>query len=697
GTAKIFLKGLTLAQGREIINQRLSTAYTFRPDQFAVTIVTARTILVNIFGEVKITGGFNISALNSALNALAAAGGPTGIGSVRTIQHIRGSVKKNIDLYAFMSDPTVQYKYDLQQNDILYVPVANMLATIEGAVKRPMTYEMLPSESLVDLIKYAGNLTTNVLPDFVQIQRIINGEERLFEWNLADVMSGKLKVSLQNGDVVRIKESNKPMDQYVDIDGSVFYGGRYDLASNGTLQTLLANAKPMPRAKTDLVFVERMRKDETTELLSVPFPSNTNEQFKLFPRDKVHIQDLSAFRDVTTISVSGNVRNPFERSFALNDHITIKQALEWANGLKPSSFPVAYIFRHNPFKPAEIKYIQVDLNNSDNVLLQAGDQLKVYDNNTYTNIGEVRIYGAVKTPNGYTYDPTMSLQDLLVNSGGFSVGAAYNRIEVFRTEISPVEQVKMKLITVQVDSTYRLVSPLDFKLQPYDQVVVRMTPEFSLNRTIEVTGQVKYPGVYLLESKQTFLSDIVEKSGGLLDSADPEGSWLFRTYHKRGGITMSIRKAMENKGNAKFDPILFEGDVVNINRRENTVIIRQTGTMMSQYSINPENNGIKTVVFQGRKSARWYINHFAGGFDKEANKNSLTVTMPNDQMFATKKILFFRKYPTVRTGSVISLQMKPPKPVKIEENKKMDWQSFWATTLSATTALISILVLSRNL
>ncbi|HPT32202.1 MAG TPA: polysaccharide biosynthesis/export family protein, partial [Prolixibacteraceae bacterium] len=205
GVAKIFLKGLTLAQAREVIRSRLSAAYTFRYDQLAVTIVTARTIMVNVYGEVNITGGFNISALNSALNALSAAGGPTEIGSVRNIRLIRGNTSKNIDVYAFMNDPANQYKYDLQNNDILFVPVAKLVVSMEGAIKRPMMYEMLPDETLADLIRYAGDVDMNVYPDFVQIQRYINGEQRLLEYNLAEVRAGKIRVELMNGDVVRIK------------------------------------------------------------------------------------------------------------------------------------------------------------------------------------------------------------------------------------------------------------------------------------------------------------------------------------------------------------------------------------------------------------------------------------------------------------------------------------------------------------
>jgi len=156
GNSKIFLKGLTLAQARKSLSKSLSKSYLFKPGQMVITLVTARNVLVNVFGEATITGGFNISALNSAYNVLSVAGGPTDIGSVRNIQLIRGAEHYNMDVYAFMNNPFLQFKFDLQNNDILYIPVAKKLVTIKGAVKRPMIYEMKDDETLSSLIKYAG-------------------------------------------------------------------------------------------------------------------------------------------------------------------------------------------------------------------------------------------------------------------------------------------------------------------------------------------------------------------------------------------------------------------------------------------------------------------------------------------------------------------------------------------------------------
>ena len=431
-----------------------------------MTIATARTVLVNVFGETRITGGFNISALNSVLNALSAAGGPTDIGSVRNIQLIRGTNHKTIDLYAFMSNPAVQFQFDIQQNDIIFVPVVQNLVSLEGAIKRPMLYEMLPGESLADLIRYAGGVNMDVYPDFVQIQRYMNGEIKLLEWNLAEVLSGKTKVTLQNGDIVRVRAIGKPIEQYVKIKGSVYYPGRYDLVNSPTLSSLLEKAQPTTQAKKDLVFVERKRPDETIEVITVPWAElqSGGKDFTLQPGDSITVPLLANYRDVNTIAVSGNVRAPFSKTLALGDRLSVKQAIGLAGGLKTSTYPVAYIFRRNLLDTLEMKYIRIDLAGANDILLQPGDSLNVYDNSLFTNVGEVRVHGAVKTPHGMTYDPGLTLRDLLTTAGGLTAGAALNRVEVFRTVLSPNEPARVELITLQIDTAYKVINPANFVL-----------------------------------------------------------------------------------------------------------------------------------------------------------------------------------------------------------------------------------------
>ena len=794
GSTKIFLKGMTLAQGRPAIQNKLSQHYSFRPDQIAVTLTTARTLTVSIYGEVGVQGGFTLSALNTAFNALAAAGGPTAIGSIRNIQRSRGGKTDRLDLYQYMLGNSKNVMYDLQNNDVLFVPVANNIVRIEGAVRRPMRYEMIEGESLKELIEYAGGLTYNVYPDFVQIERRINDELKYLEYNLDDVISGKVKVILEGGDVVRIRTSNRPMENYVSIRGDVYYGGNFDLEINNSLLALIEKAQlkytarkdyvivertspdetvefltipfpgengnpdfqlqardavtilaqdsylekwtiavrgevrnpfsrtfglndrmtlgqaieyaggPSHSARTDVVYVERTRPDQTVEVLTLPFPTtdSASANFQLQAKDVVRVLNLVDFRDVETISVNGQVRAPFTRNFSLNDRMTVSQAIEYANGLKQSVFPVAYIFRRDLTNPLKMQYIRVDLDKDGETLLQPGDRLNIYDNTTFTNVGEVRVSGAVKNPFGTTFDTTLTIHDLLTMAGGFTVGAAYDRVEVFRVNIDKHNEAEMEQITLRVDESYNLIPDKKkgkpFQLQPFDHIVVRMTPNFSMGRTVEVNGRVKYPGVYVLEDNRTQLWEVIKMAGGLLDDADPYAR-LFRTTGRTpGNIGLDLRRVKRHKGSLKDDPILMDGDVINIVRRENTVTIRETGTRMGQYVPVEYSSTQKTFIYQGPHTASWYIKHFAGGFVKTADRMSVTVTYPNNQSNSTKRFLFFRRTPKVEPGAMITLRIDQEKKERIEKPKeKIDWGIELRNSLSALTSVVSIILLIDRL
>ena len=697
GSTKIFLKGMTLAQGRTAIQNKLSQFFSFRPDQIAVTITTARTVSVSIYGEVGVQGGFTISALNTAFNALAAAGGPTDMGSIRNVQLSRSGKNYRLDLYKYMTNPTAGVKYDIQNGDVIFVPIAQKVVGIEGAVNRPMRYELVDGESMLDLIGYAGGLTASAHPDFVQVERFENGSKKYLEYNLKDVLSGRSKVALEQGDVVRIRTGNEPLDQYVAISGDVYYEGNYDLAKNRSLIALLENAKPRYTARTEYVYVERTRPDETVEVLTVPWPGlKGNPDFELEARDAVRVLDQASFRDVETISVNGQVRAPFTRTFGMNDRMTVAQAIEYADGLKPSVFPVAYIFRRDLTNADKMEYIRINLDTDGETLLQPGDQLNIYDNTRYTNVGEVNVSGAVKEPFGTAYDPSLTVHDLLSMAGGFAVGAAFDKVEVFRVNLSNTEAVKMDLITLKVDEDYNVIGE-DFQLQPFDHIVVRLTPNFTMGRSVEINGRVKYPGTYVLTDSKMQLSSVIEMAGGLLDDADPFAR-LFRTYNNRGNIGLDLRKVKQNKGSLKEDPILMEGDVINIVRQENTVTIRETGTRLAQYIPDDFSATQKLMVYKGGHSAKWYINHYAGGFQKTADRNSVTVTMPNNQTIGTTRFLGIRKYPTVEPGGVITMRMDDQKREKLDKPKeKIDWGAEMRSTLSALTSVVSIYLLIDRL
>jgi len=218
-----------------------------------------------------------------------------------------------------------------------------------------------------------------------------------------------------------------------------------------------------------------------------------------------------------------------------------------------------------------------------------------------------------------------------------------------------------------------------------------MTPNFTTGRTVEISGRVKYPGAYVIDDDKTTLTDVIARAGGLLDDADPF-AWVFRTYNNRGNIAVNL------KNRRMYNPILMDGDVINITRKENVVVIKCLGTRMDQYSPEGFDYDQVTVVYQGRHTADWYVRHYAGGFQKAADRKSVTVTMPNNQMIGTSTRLGIRNYPVVEPGGTINLQMDPEKQRKIDTPKeKVDWGSEMAKSLSTLTSTISLIAIISRL
>jgi protein involved in polysaccharide export with SLBB domain len=699
GMPMIFLKGINLGQAKELVKQRFSSYYRFQDDQFSLTVQTARTVTINIFGETKVKGSFTFSALNTAFNALAAAGGPTPLGSVRNIQLLRGSTSKILDVYDFMLNPAKKFEFELQEDDIIFVPFSEKLVTITGAVKRPMTYELVKAEGLKELIAYAGGVNFNTNPEFVQIERIQNGEVVLLEWNLSDILSGKVPVSLQDGDQVRLREITKVLENFVTLEGEVFYPGSYDLTKGTTLGSILKKAELKPEAATNGVIIEREERDNSKKILFPGQDSKQYEKFELQGRDKIIVYSKQRFADFGTIEVSGEVRNPFSRTVVFGDKLLLQDVLLLAGGLTPNAADEAFVFRRDLFNTSKTEYLRVNLKQEEGFELSPGDRLLVYNKNRFVDGLPIYIGGSVKSPQQLRYDTSLSLRDLFYLAGGPTPSAALDRVDVFRLKINEKSSTNFERLELQIDSTYQILSgPENFVLMPYDQVILRDIPLFDSKRTIQLSGQVLYPGTYALSSERVFLSELIEQAGGLTAIADEGNATFLRTYGKIGPVSINFKKAMENKRNPRFDPLVLEGDVITIPTLSTTIGIRSQATRLEnlvELSGARERN-VYYFNYQGKKSAKWYIRQHAGGFAEKVDKSSLTALMPNGQVKGTTSILgLAHKYPEVSPGDILALDFKAPKPEK-EAKKPVDWDKIANTVIQGTLSTITLLLLVRN-
>ena len=693
GMGQIYLKGLTLREARKVVRNRFSVAYRFQSDEFAVTLQKARMLNVNIFGEVVKAGSLQLSALNTALNALMGAGGVNEIGSVRHIELLRGDIRKKIDLYAFLNNPSVQFQYDLQHNDILYVPVAQKVVNLEGAVKRPMRYELAGKEGLKEILAFAGGVLYNANVELIQVERQTGEVPQLTEYRLADVLSGKVVVELLDGDVVRLRQSSIPLEQFSVIEGAVYYPGQYAWKEGQKLEDVLTKAKLKPETSTDLYFIERTITDGTKKIIKVKGTDAVS--FQLEAKDKILVYDQANFANQLPLEVSGAVRAPFKQNISYTDQIKLSEALALAKGTLPTTADWAYVRRTNLFEPNNYSYFRINIKDSTNIALGAGDLLMVYDKNIYTQAAELSIGGAVRNNMRTPFGPELTIANLIEMAGRTTEKANLQRVDLFRLRYNEKRGSGYELIRLSLDSNYNVVGyPAGFTLLPFDQIVVRELTLYDKDKQVTVQGQVRFPGAYALPAATYRLSDLIADAGGLNMLASKDGAVLLRSYNNVGPVGVDLKKALRRKYSKKYNPFLLAGDVLTIYPIQNTFSIRTMGTRYP--AIDGKVVQEVSFLYAGPRTSRWYLREYAGGLVDDADRSSIAVAYPNGQVDGTKRALFlFNDMPTVRPGGqiVVSLETEKEK----AEKKEIDFDAIFTRSFQAVSSLLTITLLIKQL
>ena len=238
--------------------------YLFKSDEFETTITYARDITINIVGEVNNFGSFTLPAINTAFNALIAAGGPTDIGSVRNIRLIRnGERSRRIDVYEFLFNPDAQSDLYLQENDFIHVEVADRVVAIEGAIQRPFRYELIDGENLKTLIEYAGGLRDNAYSENIQVKRLQDNRYVLLDVNFSDLLQSNQDFELKNGDLIEVIETPEELKQYVEVAGAIRFPGDYAYAENIRVSDLIEKSILEEKARLDIAFIIQVAADSS--------------------------------------------------------------------------------------------------------------------------------------------------------------------------------------------------------------------------------------------------------------------------------------------------------------------------------------------------------------------------------------------------------------------------------------------------
>ena len=165
GLGPVYLSGMTIKEANRFLQRELSKIYSGidgndSSTQVKLTLGNIRTIQINIMGEVELAGTYMLSAFSTVFHALYRAGGINEIGTLRSIKVNRyGRTIADLDIYDLIMKGKMNDGIRLQEGDVINVSTHLSLVRIGGKVKRPMIYEMKPTETLKNILDYAGGFT----------------------------------------------------------------------------------------------------------------------------------------------------------------------------------------------------------------------------------------------------------------------------------------------------------------------------------------------------------------------------------------------------------------------------------------------------------------------------------------------------------------------------------------------------------
>lgn len=701
---RIYLKGLTLEQAKGLLRTRFANAYMIDKSDFDVSINYSRVITINVVGDVENPGSYTFPAINTAYNILAYVGGPSKSGSIRDVQIKRdGKIIRTFDLYKFLFTPEKQDDIFLDNNDYIYVPAQKNIVRIEGAVNREGKYEMKPGETFEDLLRFCGNYKPDAFTKIIQIRRYDENKQILIDYNLDSIKAVGGKIVLRNGDVVGIRSIPEKVKNYIDINGSVLLPGRYEWREGDRVWDVITRAQGLKEdAYLDEAYVVRTNFDDFRKhtykisLQNIIDDKNSEDNMLLTFRDVIEVYAKTDYFDKFDIEVKGEVRKP--RKFESEKGMSLRDAIIMCNGLKEEALlDKIIIYRVNDDLTEKLISFRIDTTNNyaalDTFKLKKRDKIYVLKDLRRIDRYYVEVNGMVRKSDTFPYMENMTLADALILAQGFKMEAASNRIEIAR--IANYDKAISQSVPTQVTILNYSISknigkdPVanSIKLQPYDQIYVRPTPEFEYQMKVTVKGEVLYPGDYVLTTKDEKLSSVIERAGGLTRFAYADGTKLTRKDDGIGNILTDLNIALKNK-KSKYNYVLKEGDVIVIPAIKDLVALR--GEFNYPSKEKPEN---LYVPFNEGRDAKFYIYKYGAGFSDSAFKRKTYVVRPNGQILRTHRTMFGKKFPMVEKGSVIVIPQKPPKIKKQRINNSGSGLMLQKTITGTIGAITSILTL----
>ena len=569
GLGPVHLSGMTVKEANSFLQREFSKIYsgisgTEPNSEIKLTLGDIRTIQINIMGEVSVPGTYTLSAFSTVFHALYRAGGVNRIGSLRSIKVVRdGKTFADLDVYDFIMKGKMKDDIRLQEGDVIIVDPYRSLVEIVGKVKRPMFYEMKPTETVATILNYAGSFTGDAYKKAIRLVRKSGREHQVFNVDEMDYSVFRL----DDGDMITIDAVLDRFENRVEVRGAVYRAGLYQL--DGTVNTVKQLIKKAEGLRGDAflnrVIIDREHEDLSHEIIAIDLGGLLNGTIADIPLQKndiLYIPSITDLKEEETVAIYGEVANP--GTFLFSKNMTIEDLLVQAGGLLEEAATTRVEVTRRIKDPKSTSFSSVlgktftfDIKdgfivggNAENFYLEPFDAVYIRRSPAYRRQQNVVVAGEVLFSGSYSLlKKNERLSDLVSKAGG----------------VTPDAYVKGA----------RLIRKLSDEERRRQNDAIRMA-----------------------------------QNGEGKDSISIQKLNLSETYT----VGIDLEKALANP-KSDFDLVLREGDVLYIPEYVNTVKI--SGSVMYP----------NTVVYQKGKNLKFYINQAGGYGNMAKKKKVYVVYM----------------------------------------------------------------------
>jgi len=537
-------------------------------------------------------------------------------------------------------------RYQGSKIDLTVGQTRTITVSVIGEVKMPGTFTMSAFATVYNALYMAGGPNEIGTLRNVKVYRsgkLISNVD-VYDFLLNGRLTGDVR--LHDNDVITVG----PYESLVNITGKVKRPMFYEMKKTESAATLVNYAGGFTGdAYTKAIRINRKAGAGYSVFSVGEFDMNT---FKLMDEDSVSV-DSTIVRYQNMVEIKGAVFRPGMYHVG-GDISTVKALVEAAAGLTEGAIGQhAVMHRMKVDRTLEVQSVDIVgilEGTVPDVPLRNEDVIYVASRDENETLKTVSINGEVHYPGTYKYAENESIEDLILQAGGPTEAASLVKVDVARRITNPnateADDQIAQTFSFKLTPNFSIQGQPDFTLQPFDEVYVRRSPNYTEQQNVTIEGEVQFEGTYALSNKGQRLSEVLKQAGGLTKRAYPEGTKLLRlmTAEERDQMEVMLRTAQRNSGNdsidvkklvtnatypvgiemdkalenpgSEDDPILRDGDRIIVPRYDGTV------------KINGEVLYPNTVRFKEGKNAKYYID-LAGGTTSTAKESQTIIIYMN--------------------------------------------------------------------